>query len=92
MAVLLVTYDFNTERSDADREKLRSALKKASISWARLSESSYAVETNDSPQVFYGRIASSADKNDKILVITLRLPFWGQHSKDVIDWLNARLT
>jgi len=91
MAVLLVTYDFNKERTDADREKLRNALKKASTSWARLSESSYAVETNDSPQTFYGKIASSADKNDRVIVITLRLPYWGQHSKDVVDWLNARL-
>jgi hypothetical protein len=46
MAVLLVTYDL--KKPGGDYSGLLAKLK--SYSWARLSESSYAIQTNDSPQ------------------------------------------
>lgn len=90
MATLLVTYDLNKEKSDKDREKLREAIKSTG-SWARLSESSYAVETTSTPKSFYDVLSPHIDSNDNVLVMTLTRPYWGQHDKEVIDWIEAKL-
>ena len=47
MSVLIVTYDLNREQTGGDREGLLQYIK--THSWARLSESSYAVATDKAP-------------------------------------------
>lgn len=90
MAVLLVTYDFRKETSDQDREKLRDEIKR--YSWARLSESSYAIDTTSAPETIFNILSKFMDANDYLLVITLKRPYAGRNAKEVIDWLEARLT
>tara|TARA_R110001583_G_scaffold87175_2_gene227800 strand:+ start:4033 stop:4197 length:165 start_codon:yes stop_codon:yes gene_type:complete len=50
MSVLLITYDLNKETRRPD---MVGAIKKLSNSWAKLSESSYAIKTAKSPKSVY---------------------------------------
>lgn len=88
MATLLVTYDLNKPGKDyGDVLKIV----KDQAAWARLSESSYAVKTNLSPQALYKKFEPYIDNNDRIYIITLSKPFWGFGTKDVNDWLENNL-
>jgi len=88
MAVRLITYDLNKPGQNHDKVLTKI---KAYGSWARLSESSYAVETDDSPQTIFNAFKSIIDKNDTFLVITLTQPWTGRASQEVLDWLRDRL-
>ncbi len=88
MTVRLITYDLN--KPGQNHKKVLDKIK-AYGSWAKLSESSYAVETDQSPTDIYKAFKPLLDKNDDFLVITLTRPWNGQASKDVIDWLQHRL-
>jgi hypothetical protein len=87
MAVLLVTYDL--KKPGGDYSGLLAKLK--SYSWARLSESSYAIQTNDSPQSVVNALKPFIDPNDNLYVINLRKPYAGYGPKDLNDWLDTRL-
>lgn len=89
MAVLLITYDLNQE---VRRPPLLEKIKTLFPEWAKLSESSYAVSTQLSPEQVYKALAPMLDGNDSCIVITLSSPFWGYSKhKDVIPWLQQRL-
>ncbi len=88
MAVLLVTYDLKKPGQDyTDFLKLI-----RQYPYARLSESSYAVETNETPVQVYNKLIPHMDKNDQIYVVTLRSPYWGLGPQDVNNWMSQRLT
>lgn len=89
MAVLLITYDLNRETK---RPPLLEAVKEAGISWCKLSESSYAIETNETPDQIYNKLQVHIDSNDRITIIHLKKPWQGWQSREVIDWLNNRLS
>lgn len=89
MAVLIITYDLNKESSGGDREKLLEYIK--SHSWARLSESSYAISTNSDPSAVVARAREFLDPNDNIYVITLKRPYSGWGPKAVNEWLESKL-
>ena len=86
MGILLVTYDLNKE---AVRPKIVTEVKKTA--WARLSESSYAIDTSETPQAVYNRFRYLLNQNDNFLVLRLRRPHFGQNKQAVIDWLEERL-
>ena len=90
MAVMLISYDLNKEKSGGDREKLLEYIK--SHSWARLSESSYAISTTSDPSAVVAQARAFLDANDNIYVIQLKRPYWGWGPKDVNDWLESNLT
>jgi hypothetical protein len=87
MAVLLVTYDLN--KPDKDYSDVLKTIK--SYSWARLSESSYAISTNQTAQQAYDRISQYLDKNDVLYVINMKRPYAGYGPKDVNEWLESNL-
>jgi CRISPR-associated endonuclease Cas2 len=90
MAILLVTYDLNEERKKrGDYTELLKEIKKHA--WARLSESSYAIETLETPKQIYDKLKRHTDSNDYLLVITLTRPWHGLQSRAVLDWLLQRL-
>lgn len=89
MAVRIVTYDLNKEKSKADYDGFYSVIK--SYPWARLSESSYAIETYESPSSIYSKLERYIDNNDYVLIITLNSPYYGQHDQKVLDWLKSKL-
>jgi hypothetical protein len=87
MAVLLITYDL--KRPGQAYDSMMAYIKQHS--WARLSESSYAIETNTSPEVVNSRIRQITDSNDNVYVITLTRPYYGWGPQDVNEWLQQRL-
>lgn len=87
MAVYLITYDLNRETI---RPKILKDIK-AYSSWACLSESSYAVVSEGTPQDVYNHLSKHLDGNDNLYVISLRQPWWGQGPKDVNNWLDNNL-
>jgi hypothetical protein len=89
MAILIVTYDLNKEPSSDDYANIIGVIKSGK-NWARLSESCYAMSTEFSPMVVYEKLKPFLDDGDKILVFTATPPYFGQHSKEVIDWLGKK--
>lgn len=87
MTVKLVTYDLNNETA---RPNIVGDIK-AYGSWARLSESCYAVDTTQSVSAIYNQLKKHIDGDDQLYVITLTSPYTGFGPKDVNDWLENRL-
>lgn len=88
MATLLITYDLNKETK---RPPIVRAVKKVSKTWARLSESSYAVRTNKSPYTVFDELKKHIDNNDQLYIINLAKPYAGFGSTKVNDWLDSNL-
>ena len=90
MAVRIVTYDLNEEKKK--RGDYAGLLKLIKVhSHVRLSESSYAIETDREPEDLYGQFKTYLDKDDYLVVLTLNRPWWGEQRQDVLDWLHHRL-
>lgn len=89
MTTLLITYDLN--KPGKDYNDLLKTIKSYS-SWARLSESSYAIKTDHSPQQVFDTLKSFIDQNDNIYIITLKKPYTGFGPKDVNNWLENHLS
>lgn len=87
MATYIITYDLNKE---ASRPNIVGDIKKHD-SWAKLSESSYAVSTSRTPKQIYDALAKHLDNNDNLYVITLSAPYYGRGPKEVNDWLANHL-
>ena len=87
MAVLLVTYDLNKPGQNYD--DFIATFKK--YSWAKLSESSYAIDTTKSPSAIYNELHPFMDKGDQVYIIPLGSPYMGFGPKDVNEWLDNRL-
>lgn len=88
MAVFIVTYDLNRETK---RPPIVEEIRKTS-GWAKLSESSYAISTQETASEVYTRFKPLLDDNDDFFVITLKRPFMSWASKEVNDWLNNHLS
>lgn len=89
MACYIVTYDLNKETK---RPNILKDIKEGFGGWAKLSESSYAISTNLSPDGVYDILSKHLDGNDHIYIITLKKPWQGFGPKTVNDWLNDALT
>ncbi len=87
MAVLLVTYDL--KKPGQDYSALLDEIK--SYSWARLSESSYAIKTTETPDTVFDKLRPHVDQNDYIYVITLNNPRRGYGPEKVNEWLEENL-
>ncbi len=88
MATYIVTYDLNKETK---RPNIVGSIHDFP-SWAKLSESSYAISTNQTPRQVYDDLLKHLDSNDQLYVITLRQPYYGQGSKEVNKWLANNLS
>jgi CRISPR/Cas system-associated endoribonuclease Cas2 len=84
----LITYDLNKETT---RPKIVKAIKEKYPTWAKLSESSYAVSTAATPKQIFDSLAGLLDSNDQLFVITLENPWWGIGPDDVTRWLRDNL-
>lgn len=86
MTTYVVAYDLNHERK---RPPIVAEVKQTD--WARLSESSYAIDTYETADQVLARLQKHLDDNDNLYVIPIGRPYSGWGPKDVIEWLNARL-
>lgn len=87
MAVLLVTYDLKSPGQK--HSKLLDAIKE--YPWARLSESSYAIRTVETPSTVFNVLKSHIDDNDNLYIVTVTRPYTGYGPQDVNDWLDNSL-
>jgi len=87
MAILLVTYDL--KKPGQDYTDFLAIIKK--YPYARLSESSYAIQTNETPENVYKKFVPHMDKTNQIYVVTLHYPYMGFGPNEVNDWLSANL-
>ncbi|MEL7833512.1 hypothetical protein [Fodinibius sp. Rm-B-1B1-1] len=85
----ILTYDLNKEKSNDDYDGFYEVIN--SYGYAKLSESSYALNTNHSPTHIYQKLEPFIDDNDYVLVLTLSSPWAGRHTNEVLDWLNERI-
>ena len=87
MSAMLVTYDLNKETR---RPNIVGAIKKYHR-WAKLSESSYAIDVDQSPGDVYNNLKQFLDSNDNLYVIKLKEPHRGFGPKEVNEWLDKNL-
>lgn len=86
MSTLIVTYDLNKETT---RPKIVEAIRKYGS--ARLSESSYAISTDETPATVYAKLSKFIDANDFIYIINLKKPYCGFGPSEVNQWLEDKL-
>ena len=90
MAVLLLTYDLNKEgNSKVDYKEFYKI--RNTYAYARLSESSYALYTSETPQMVFTKLRPHMDANDHVYVINLKRPYTGFGPQEVNDWLEKNL-
>jgi CRISPR-associated endonuclease Cas2 len=87
MSALLVTYDLKKPGQKYD--DFYDIIK--SYGYARLSESSYAIATNESTKTVYDKLAPYIDKNDKLFVMGLKEEWTGFGTQEIYDWLHKNL-
>ena len=85
MAVHMVTYDLH--RPSQDYEDLIAELKK-SRNWWHYLQSSWLIESDESPSNIWARIQSSVDKDDSVLIIRVTNPHAGWLPQKAWDWIN----
>jgi len=88
MAVRLITYDPNEPARD---NSAFFDVVKGYGPWAKLSESTYAVQTNVTPQRIVERLAKEIEPYDIVSVITLTPPYSILGHEDLNDWLSRKL-
>lgn len=91
MPLTLVTYDLIKEKSSENYTGIINIIK-SEKNWAKLSESCYVMDTNMTPFQIYSKMKPFLDTNDTLLAFPIKKPYYGQHSKEVIDWLSRKLT
>ena len=88
MSVLLITYDLNKPGQDC--EKILEFIKSSSA-WARLSETSYAIRTEETPEKVFHRLNPFLSESSRLFVIKLTFPYAGIKGTNVITWLDKNL-
>ena len=86
MAVLLIAYDI---KDDTDRQFILSLIQ--DMNFVRLSESAYAVNTDELPSEVYGVLEIFLGEDDVLYVITLESPWDGQGPDQTCEWLDLHL-
>lgn len=88
MAVLLITFDL--KKPEQAYAEFYATIKRLNV-WAKLTESSYAVETHLLPAQIFELLQPHLDTNDILHVVTLAGPWISYAPQDVNDWLRARI-
>lgn len=88
MPAYIVTYDLNKE---VRRPNMAALIKRTYPDWAKLSESSYAINTPADPVSIYNALKADLDSNDNLYVITLSRRWWGAGPTDVNNWLASKV-
>lgn len=90
MAVLLITYDLNKENNYkgnySNFYKIRD-----SYPHVKLSESSYAIKTLETPNAIFNKLKASIDKDDALFIIPLSKPYSGYGLCTTNAWLNSNM-
>lgn len=85
--VLLITYDL--KRPVQNYAALHEEIKKSGTWWHHL-ESTWIIQTNETPQQCFARLARHIDQNDSMLIIEVKKNYWGWLPQKAWEWLNGR--
>lgn len=88
MSVLLITYEPNKPGQDCG--KILEFIKSASAS-AKLSEFSYAVQSEETPQEIFQKLTPFLSEHSKLFVVNLTHPYAGVKASIVNTWLDKNL-
>jgi hypothetical protein len=88
MPLLLVAY--NLDKPAQDNSDLLNQIKRYSN--VRLTESSFAIITDETPKIVCGKLNKFINNDDNIYVITLKRPYDTCKPNLASDWLNKELT
>lgn len=89
MSVKLITYDLNA-KGQKHAEVL--AKIKGFSDYMKLSESSYAIDTNLTADAIFEQFKPLIDSNDRMYVIPIIQPYQGWATKEEHQWLKSHLT
>ena len=85
--ILLISYDLN--KPGQDYTPLYEEIKSYGTWWHHL-DSTWLVDTNETPNQCVERLRKHMDNNDNLLVIEVCKNYQGWLPKNAWDWLNAR--
>lgn len=88
MAALLITYD--SDKPGQDCEKILEFIK-SSKSWAKLSESSYAIQSEETPQEIFRKLTPFLSDSSRLFIVNLTRPYAGVRGTGTIVWLEKCL-
>jgi hypothetical protein len=88
MPVLLITYD--SEKPGQDCQKILEFIK-SSTTWAKLTEYSYAIQTEETPESIFKQLTPFLSDKSKVFVINLTRPYAGVKTHAVSLWLEKSL-
>jgi len=87
--ILIITYDLS-----APHQNYKGVLKEIKLygTWARISESSYLIKTDRTPEKVRGRLLKYIDEDDKLFVGVLNAPAaWYGLTDSISDWILKHL-
>jgi hypothetical protein len=84
MAVLIVLFDFSP--TGASHYPMIRAIK--SYPWAKLTDTSYAISTDLTPQVVFNQLRGLMESSCNLYVMSSRKPFAGYGPQSVNEWLQ----
>ena len=74
MAVLLITYKSNPQTSKADYDGFYNVIR--SYQWGRVSESNWAINTDDPPKAVWQKLKRYIDPDDYLVMLTFKSSSW----------------
>ena len=87
MSVLLITYDY--AHTDPKLDRILSIV--GDYKHVRLSEGSYAIETDEKTRTVFNKVVPFLSENVHLLVVTLSKPFSGPVRGPASEWLKKHL-
>lgn len=88
MAARLVSYHLKSPEK-ANYEEFAKVLQ--SYDYIQLSETCYAVATDDYPKSIFAKLEPFIDEDDSLVVIALSRFYVAHHDKVVLDWLEKNV-
>ena len=88
MSAHIITYDLS--RPGRNYDELYARIKSYGT-WARITESSWTIVTEQSPVAVRDHLKPALDSNYKLFVSTLGVSAWIGLSKEISDWLKKNL-
>jgi len=89
MAARLITYHLKSDPGTTDYEGFARVLQE--YDYIQLSETVYAVATDEYPKDIFAKLEPFIDEDDCLVVIALARFYMAHHDKAVLAWLEAHV-
>jgi hypothetical protein len=89
MAVLLITHKYNPQTSKADYDGFYNFIR--SYHWGRVSESNWAIITEEPPKAVWQKLNRYIDSDDYLVMLPLEEPSsWTSQDHAAVKWLFSQ--